>query len=222
MATCPVTEIDPLQRMRDYQGGQCAICKRDNRPLVVDHDHKTGWVRGLLCSRCNTDEGRHDFPWIEAYRAYPPAEVVGLRVQYGKHKSIPAHRSNIEFARSIMDATWQSGRREGLVEAVALSMIVGMESKEGTHRTPDGPPKEQPDDSPASRRSAEQKAFMNFCRKRAGQSRWRDFDFLEHPKSVADAVNSAAAVGDTSRCKNLFSEYEQSLADSGEDSGGVE
>jgi Autographiviridae endonuclease VII len=35
------------------QGGICAVCKQQKR-LVVDHDHKTGAVRGLLCYRCNT------------------------------------------------------------------------------------------------------------------------------------------------------------------------
>ena len=34
------------------QGGVCALC--DGKPAVVDHDHKHGGVRGLLCSACNT------------------------------------------------------------------------------------------------------------------------------------------------------------------------
>lgn len=32
--------------------GQCAICKSKYK-LCIDHDHKTGLVRGLLCNRCN-------------------------------------------------------------------------------------------------------------------------------------------------------------------------
>jgi hypothetical protein len=43
------------------QGEVCAICKEDcstKKMLSVDHDHKTGKVRGLLCNGCNTSLGR--------------------------------------------------------------------------------------------------------------------------------------------------------------------
>jgi Recombination endonuclease VII len=43
------------------QGGGCAICGQQRRPrerLHVDHDHGTGEVRGILCTRCNTVLGR--------------------------------------------------------------------------------------------------------------------------------------------------------------------
>lgn len=43
------------QEMLDVQAGRCAICEKRPRVrrLAVDHDHETGEVRGLLCTRCN-------------------------------------------------------------------------------------------------------------------------------------------------------------------------
>jgi hypothetical protein len=39
------------------QDGKCAICNTEpdtaKKTLAVDHDHKTGAIRGLLCHYCN-------------------------------------------------------------------------------------------------------------------------------------------------------------------------
>jgi hypothetical protein len=45
------------REMYENQSGRCAICKKEGdgkwKKLCVDHDHKTGKVRQLLCRRCN-------------------------------------------------------------------------------------------------------------------------------------------------------------------------
>jgi len=45
-----------LQEMQDHK---CAICFNSG-PLVVDHNHTTKAVRGLLCHSCNLSLGRLD------------------------------------------------------------------------------------------------------------------------------------------------------------------
>jgi hypothetical protein len=50
--------IEDYDKMLSAQNGVCGICrqpsKRKNGLFDVDHDHKTGKVRGLLCHGCNT------------------------------------------------------------------------------------------------------------------------------------------------------------------------
>ena len=55
--------IDDYNKKLQTQDGLCAICKKPESslnahssgilPLAIDHDHQTGKVRDLLCSRCN-------------------------------------------------------------------------------------------------------------------------------------------------------------------------
>lgn len=57
-------EDGEYKRRLDEQGGVCAICRLPcTKSLAVDHCHKTGVVRGLLCLGCNTAIGQfHDDP----------------------------------------------------------------------------------------------------------------------------------------------------------------
>lgn len=47
--------------MHKAQDGKCLICSDEvsymNHRLAVDHDHKTGKIRGLLCKGCNVGIG---------------------------------------------------------------------------------------------------------------------------------------------------------------------
>lgn len=52
-------DVADYDRMLEEQGGGCYICgkKPEKRALDIDHDHKTGKVRGLLCSNHNRGIG---------------------------------------------------------------------------------------------------------------------------------------------------------------------
>jgi hypothetical protein len=47
--------LEEYERLLLQQDGRCAICMRRprTRRLAVDHNHATGEIRGLLCTRCN-------------------------------------------------------------------------------------------------------------------------------------------------------------------------
>lgn len=52
--------LDDVRQMLEDQGFACAICQRELNEDTkhVDHCHKTGYVRGLLCARCNLGLGK--------------------------------------------------------------------------------------------------------------------------------------------------------------------
>lgn len=52
--------IGDYERMVDEQGNRCKLCgnePKEGKKLVIDHDHRNGKVRGLLCNSCNVGIG---------------------------------------------------------------------------------------------------------------------------------------------------------------------
>jgi hypothetical protein len=68
--------LDEHTQMYENQNGVCATCKKPGdgkwKKLCVDHDHKTGKVRQLLCRRCNMVLGQvfDDISLFDEYIKY--------------------------------------------------------------------------------------------------------------------------------------------------------
>lgn len=99
---------DDYGSLLKLQGGRCAICRArpKKKRLAVDHDHKTGAVRGLLCSRCNHEllgHGHDSAAVLQAavdYLTTPPAMGTWTAPEdkdKGKPASAPPRDDGLEF-----------------------------------------------------------------------------------------------------------------------------
>ena len=84
-------------RMLKKQRGLCALCKEPCSPeqATLDHDHRTGHIRGVLHRQCNSVEGRV-LNWLNrAGRLTPPALARALlrywARDYSKNPIHPNH-----------------------------------------------------------------------------------------------------------------------------------
>lgn len=65
--------LEQYERLLAAQGGHCAICPNTpkTRRLHVDHEHRGGPVRGLLCYRCNRFlHGWMTWQWLRRASCY--------------------------------------------------------------------------------------------------------------------------------------------------------
>ena len=65
--------ITQYQKLFDAQNGCCAICGKHQselkKTLSVDHNHKTGVIRGLLCNTCNCAFETY-FKYLKQFKNY--------------------------------------------------------------------------------------------------------------------------------------------------------
>jgi hypothetical protein len=91
-----ITEQDYENLLND-QYRKCKICKSvgsdiSGGGLVIDHDHKTNKVRGLICGRCNVMLGLAKdsleilTSTIEYLKSEPTRFVFGRKKKYNKNK----------------------------------------------------------------------------------------------------------------------------------------
>jgi hypothetical protein len=92
----------------EQQDGVCAICKRrprNGRFLVVDHDHRTGLVRGLLHNRCNRLLTRA----LQTYIENPP----GAKFAWYVPMKMALRRAHIEALKEARQRERLNPRRSG-------------------------------------------------------------------------------------------------------------
>jgi hypothetical protein len=73
--------LEQYETINAQQGGVCAICRQPEPSrkgnLNVDHDHRTGARRGLLCNKCNAAIGQ----------AQDSPEILRRMIDYLNHHS---------------------------------------------------------------------------------------------------------------------------------------
>lgn len=67
--------IEEVEKMKLSQNNCCAICNKEEIKLVVDHNHESGKVRGMLCHHCNISLGFYEKfiknpKWIDKAESY--------------------------------------------------------------------------------------------------------------------------------------------------------
>lgn len=102
--------LDDYNRMLKEQNGVCAICKKPETlvnhgrvmPLPVDHCHKTGKIRGLLCAHCNHAIGKFD----------DDVALLESAISYLK-----CHAQPNDWDKATADAVKRSPHRDWLIVA---------------------------------------------------------------------------------------------------------
>src|SRR5262249_37696573 len=97
------------------QNGACAICKKKPKYLLcIDHCHRTGKVRGLLCKPCNTGLGyyRDNPKFTQAATDYLTAFYDSLKPRGDVMTSTDEHTETGKVGRLMRKAILLELKRE--------------------------------------------------------------------------------------------------------------
>lgn len=98
--------VEQYNYLLEEQNKVCWICNKNNsskKSLNIDHDHKTGQVRGLLCGKCNTALGLlQEDPHIllRAYEYLNKPITWEIEWDYAHEKAAKERRKNIKIVQS--------------------------------------------------------------------------------------------------------------------------
>lgn len=130
-----MTYYNPDKRQQFYldkmiaTGGRCEVCGREER-LVVDHDHVTGRLRGLLCYRHNMGMGMfEDSPvMLDTASKYLRAAGTtgdGWLPKRKRTKLAPIFRKNNIVQQVALELMQQDGFTSDRARARELATITG-------------------------------------------------------------------------------------------------
>lgn len=108
--------IDRYFSLLEKQNWVCAICRKPVDAYVIDHDHSSGIVRGLLCHPCNVGLGNFQ----------DSVEIVSRAVAYLKSKRTPG-----DIAASFSTRRLIRRLHRKYPAAVRVSVLPKRESSKG-------------------------------------------------------------------------------------------
>lgn len=135
--------LHQYQTLLEEQGGVCFICGQpDKRNLAVDHNHKTGAVRRLLCTNCNTALGKfQDDPALLRKAAdYVEMDFVlpdDVQIE-SKHQNDKARWRNIIKSPDGWFSSAEAAARYYNVGATTIGIWCGMYDYYPTGKRKDG------------------------------------------------------------------------------------
>jgi len=111
-SACRILTRDwPNYLLNLWHDERCALCNARPGHLVLDHEHRTGLVRGRLCRGCNISEGVNrpdEDPVYGMYRQRPPAVILGVRVYYVGRGWAHGWWRDVDLARRLTgDPSWR-------------------------------------------------------------------------------------------------------------------